>query len=166
MDFTKSSSPCNIYTRHNPELLPPFYLVYNTEAGGDSGQVHSTVRERFDKGDQAVIDGMQQLGCLADEAVTALYNRDYRLLSSLMNRNFALRRSMYGDDVVGSKNLRAITLAQECGFGAKFTGSGGSIICLHETAENGWLSDEEESKIKGLFESIHFAFVRVCLPSC
>lgn len=38
-----------IYTSLNPTLLPPLYLAYNTVAGGDSGQVHSTVKERWAK---------------------------------------------------------------------------------------------------------------------
>lgn len=38
-----------VYTSLDPALLPPLYLAYNTVAGGDSGQVHSTVKERWAK---------------------------------------------------------------------------------------------------------------------
>ena len=53
---SKLLASCNIpfiqtgvYTSLNPTLLPPLYLAYNTVAGGDSGQVHSTVKERWAK---------------------------------------------------------------------------------------------------------------------
>lgn len=98
--------------------------------GGDSGKVHSTVKERWNSGDFEVIDGMKTLAAYAEEAKYCLFNRNYLRLAALMKLNFATRRKLYGDSVVGAKNLEVALLADELGFSAKFSGSGGAILCL------------------------------------
>lgn len=173
MDFTRSKADHNIYTPLPPSLLPPLYLLYNTDAGGDSGSVHSTVRQRYDAGDEAVVAGMQQISTLADMAVTCLRERHYSQLADCMEANFANRRQLYGDEVVGAKNIAAAQLAQSLGFAVKFTGSGGSFICLHrpsvQIGKDGaesveWLSAAAEEEYRRTFAQLQFALERVELP--
>jgi hypothetical protein len=45
---------------------------------------------------------------------------------------------MYGDNVVGEKNIRMAELARSFGLSAKFTGSGGALICLRFDGSNIW----------------------------
>jgi glucuronokinase len=81
---------------------------------------------------------MQALALLVDEALQAIHEKDYLKLSQLMDQNFALRRQMYGDDVIGQANLKAISIANKFNLSAKFTGSGGAIVCLNRSAEGDW----------------------------
>lgn len=136
MDFTNPES--KTYTPVNPALLPSLYLVYNIAAGGESGQVHSTVRERWANCDQEVIEAMNELAALADQAVQCLEKQDYSLLASLMDSNFDIRRRLYGDAVVGAGNIAVIELARRNNISAKFCGSGGAIICLPKHASGRW----------------------------
>eukprot|EP01035_Chromulina_nebulosa_P017980 gene17980-23612_t len=104
MDFTNDTP---VYTSLDPSLLPIMYLAYNTNAGGESGKVHSTVKERWNKKDIELINGMNTL-----------------------DQNFSIRRHLYGDNVVGYKNILAVNLATRYGLSAKFTGSGGALLCI------------------------------------
>ncbi|KAJ1394814.1 hypothetical protein B484DRAFT_425310 [Ochromonadaceae sp. CCMP2298] len=156
---TPSRSP---YTPLDPALLPPFYLAYDTEAGGDSGAVHSTVRARWESREPALVEGMAALGGLADQAVECLNSGDYGTLALLMERNFATRLELYGAQVVGAKNLQAVRLGGEMGLACKFTGSGGALLCMRR--EGGWLGAAEEQGAVEAFKQMGFAFVRVRIP--
>jgi glucuronokinase len=81
---------------------------------------------------------MQTLAGLADQGLEALQHRDYTRLGDLMDTNFATRRRLYGDAVVGAVNIRAVELARELGFSAKFTGSGGAIVCMYREQSTEW----------------------------
>ena len=59
-----------------------------------------------------------------------LEKQDIVELAILMERNFTTRRALYGDEVVGPLNIRMVQLAKDCGLSAKFTGSGGALLCL------------------------------------
>ena len=47
-----------------------------------------------------------------------------------MDRNFALRRRLYGDKALGRVNLHMIETAAAVGAGVKFCGSGGAVIAI------------------------------------
>jgi hypothetical protein len=51
--------------------------------------------------------------------------------------NFAMRRKLYGDAVVGAENIAMIDIAKEHGLSAKFTGSGGALVCMRSDGQ-GW----------------------------
>jgi glucuronokinase len=106
------------------------------------------------------LTGMIALGHLADRAKECLINGDTKALAILMNQNFQLRRELYGDDVVGRKNIAVATRANELGFACKFSGSGGAFVCLAKDG-NGWLPMEEEERIRAEFKKEGFEFVRI-----
>jgi glucuronokinase len=137
-------------------LLPPLYLAH-ADAPSDSGKVHSGVRYRFDQGDPEVVSVMAQLAELAGMARDALLDRDYDLLGVLMNRNFDLRRLIYGDDCIGKRNLEMIELARSLGLPAKFPGSGGAIVGICD-------SSEKFRKARAAFRERGFEFLEV-LPA-
>ena len=151
-------------------------VILLSSIGGESGKVHSTVRNRWNQPDRdtVLVDGMRTLGCLADEAVECLRNMKscgvintdnshttnmksnnmtdqqddnndddsfsnmpMQKLGELMKMNFSLRRKMYGDAVVGSLNIAMVDLAASLGLSAKFTGSGGALVCIREDG-GGW----------------------------
>ncbi|KAG7033083.1 Glucuronokinase 1, partial [Cucurbita argyrosperma subsp. argyrosperma] len=116
-----------IYTPMDINLLPPLYLIY-ADNPSDSGKVHSTVRQRWLDGDKFIISSMQEVARVAEEGRTVLLEKDYSKLAALMNRNFDLRRSMFGDDVLGALNIEMVEIARRVGASSKFTGSGGAIV--------------------------------------
>jgi glucuronokinase len=100
--------------------------------GGDSGAVHNTVRARWEAQDSELVRGMQALGMYTDAALQCLRDGDVAGLAALAAKNFAMRLALYGAEVVGAKNLQMVELATQLGFGAKFTGSGGALLCIRK----------------------------------
>lgn len=132
MDFSKEHMDKlghGIYTPLDVNLLPPLYLIY-AENPSDSGKVHSTVRQRWLDGDEFIISSMKQVAQLALDGHKALLQKNYTELARLMNRNFDLRRQMFGDDVLGWVNIKMIEVARSVGAASKFTGSGGAVVAL------------------------------------
>ena len=68
---------------------------------------------------------------LTDSTVSAreaLVSGEKEKLGDLMKANFALRKSMYGEEVIGKKNLEMTRIATTYGCLPKFTGSVGAAI--------------------------------------
>jgi glucuronokinase len=141
------------YERLSVSLLPPLYLAYTLQPS-DSGKIHSTVRYRFGRGERDVIEGMRRLAELTDAAREALEARDYESLGCLMNENFDVRRRIYGDNCIGTTNLRMIELARSLGLPAKFPGSGGAIVGLY-------LDEEQFLRAEKAFTDEGFMFRRI-----
>ncbi|KAF8749346.1 hypothetical protein HU200_012676 [Digitaria exilis] len=132
MDFSKEHMDKlghGIYRPLDVNLLPPLYLIY-AENPSDSGKVHSTVRRRWLDGDEFIILRMEEVAQLALDGHRALLQKNYAELARLMNRNFDLRREMFGDDVLGSVNIKMVEVARSVGAASKFTGSGGAVVAL------------------------------------
>ncbi|KAL3529156.1 hypothetical protein ACH5RR_008478 [Cinchona calisaya] len=130
MDFSKNHMEelgHGIYTPMDIGLLPPLYVIY-AENPSDSGKVHSTVRQRWLDGDEFIISSMEEVANIALEGRTALLEKDYSKLVTLMNRNFDLRRRMFGDEALGALNIEMIEVARKVGAASKFTGSGGAVV--------------------------------------
>ena len=100
--------------------------------------MHSTVKQRWQDQDPALIQGMQSLGQLADLSQVAIENSHYSLLTSYIAQNFALRRQLYGDDVVGRDNILVVELLERYQLIGKFTGSGGAIVCMRADEPTVW----------------------------
>ncbi|XP_062151483.1 glucuronokinase 1-like isoform X2 [Alnus glutinosa] len=132
MDFSKEYMDDlrhGIYTPMDISLLPPLNLIY-AENPSDSGKVHSTVRQRWLNGDEFIISSILEVANIAKEGRTALLEKDYSKLAKLMNRNFDIRRSMFGDDALGALNIKMVEVARKVGAASKFTGSGGAVVAL------------------------------------
>uniref|UniRef100_A0A0D3HJM8 Methylthioribose-1-phosphate isomerase n=1 Tax=Oryza barthii TaxID=65489 RepID=A0A0D3HJM8_9ORYZ len=132
MDFGKEHMDTlghGVYTPLDINLLPPLHLIY-ADNPSDSGKVHSTVRQRWLDGEEFIISSMEEVARLALDGRKALLDKNYRELARLMNRNFDLRRQMFGDDVIGTVNIKMVEAARSVGAAAKFTGSGGAVVAL------------------------------------
>lgn len=167
MDFTidLNGNGRNVYTPIHTTLLPNMYLAYNIHIGGDSGQVHSTVKERWLNRDPALMAGMETLGQYADEGKLAVENGDPGALAIFMQKNFAMRRQLYSDAVVGAKNIAVINELEEFGLAGKFTGSGGAIVCQRLNNEMDWFDEDREKEIReAILEKYGFVFCRVKIP--
>ena len=118
-----------LYCAYSSLLFDPILL------GSDSGKVHSTVKARWQARDPALVAGMMALGKLADSALECLLQKNAQGLAELIDRNFALRRELYGDGPVGALNISMVELARSLGLSAKFTGSGGALLCLQRNGQ-------------------------------
>ncbi|KAI4389115.1 hypothetical protein MLD38_001377 [Melastoma candidum] len=70
------------------------------------GQVHSTVRQRWLNGGKFIISNMEEVSNLALEGRNALLEKDYSKFTKLVDRNFDLRRTMFGDECLGDVNIK------------------------------------------------------------
>ncbi|GLT33195.1 hypothetical protein SLA2020_078000 [Shorea laevis] len=132
MDFSKENMDNlghGIYTPMDISLLPPLYLIY-AENPCDSGKVHSSVRQRWLNGDEFIISSMQEVATVAEEGRTAIITKNYQKLAELMNRNFDIRRRMFGDECLGALNIEMVEVARRVGAASKFTGSGGAVVAF------------------------------------
>ena len=130
MDFSKGimdEKGYGDYEAISADAFPQLWLAYVADPS-DSGKIHSTVRQRFDSGDIAVTQAMTKFAELTDQAKSAILLKEWSKLSTLMDENFDLRRSIYSDECLGVKNLDMINIARSHGSSAKFPGSGGAVI--------------------------------------
>lgn len=135
MDFEKNYMDKNghgQYHRIDPALLPNLYLAYRTDLSKVSGTVLNDIRSRYDKGDQEVINTLNEMAALATKGKKAIEAQDHKKLGELMNKNFDLRCKIMN---ISQSNMELVNTARKCGASAKFTGSGGSIIGIYENDE-------------------------------
>ena len=126
------------YARLNSRSLPRFALAYLTQeqlGTRESGSVHAPVRYRWEQRDREVRGAIRSLARCAEQGREALQARDWRRLGRLMNRNFDLRRRLFGDEALGEHNTALVELARAAGFPAKLSGSGGAALVLLDRAE-------------------------------
>ncbi len=96
-----------------------------------SGTVHKPLRERWEDGEPAVVEGYKRIAALARQGKRAFLMQDWVTLGRLMNENHAIQRDLGGS---GPENERLIQAALDAGaLGAKLAGAGrgGTIIALH-----------------------------------
>lgn len=119
------------YERLDLDLLPPLYLAFRRSLSQISGIYHSNLRDRWERGDPEVVAAMTEFARLAEEGRQALLDGDHQRFSSLMDRNFDVRRSLVRLDPV---NVEMVRRARELGVSAKYAGSGGAIVgvCFEE----------------------------------
>ncbi len=130
MDFSAGKGK---YTRLSSRSLPRFGLAYLAEdqfGTLESGRVHSEVRYRWERGDREVRKSMAGIARCALLGKKALSGGDQKSLARLINRNFELRRKLFGDAALGAHNIRLVEIAREQGLAAKLPGSSGAALIL------------------------------------
>jgi glucuronokinase len=118
------------YEPLDPDLLPRMFVAHYPRPTKVSGRLHSSLRARWEDGDQKTRNVISQMAQLATEGRAALLARDHQTLSSLMDRNFDLRRQIMS---ISDGDLSLIETARDLGASAKLTGSGGAIIGVLES---------------------------------
>lgn len=113
------------YERLDPALLPPLYVAYHSDLAEGTEVFHNNIRDRFNRGEPAVMDAIRFWADLADQVRDALVTRDWARIPALLNANFDKRREIYQ---ISRSNLEMVAAARSVGASAKFTGSGGAIV--------------------------------------
>ena len=132
MDFNQDFMEAHgrgLYEPLDVSLLPNLYIAYRTDLGKESGEVHGSIKRRFDAGDARIAETLQRIAQLASEGREALLQKDYPGLHRLMDENFDLRSSIMP---ISEDNMEMIRTARACGASAKFAGSGGTIVGMFE----------------------------------
>jgi glucuronokinase len=132
MDFSGGKGE---YTRLNSRSLPRFGIAYLAEdhfGTLESGRVHSEVRYRWERRDPEVRGTIRKIARCALDGRDALRAGSTKKLGRLMDRNFDLRRELYGDQALGAHNVRLVEIARDRGLAAKLPGSSGAALILLE----------------------------------
>jgi len=113
------------------EDLP--FVLGHTGVRHHSGSVHTSPRDRWLRGEPAVVDGYLEVAKLARRGKRAFLSADWDTLATLMNRNHAIVRDLGGS---GDANEALIAAALESGAtGAKLAGAGGGGTILALTRD-------------------------------
>lgn len=131
MDFSQAALheingfSCGEYESIPLEFVPPLYIAYSSDAGEPTERFHNNLRARFDAGDDAVLKAMQQFAEIAQNAKTAICQRDNVELARLIDANFDLRHSICR---LPRRHVEMVETARAASASAKFAGSGGAIV--------------------------------------
>jgi galactokinase/mevalonate kinase-like predicted kinase len=131
MDFSSAREhivdglKCYWYEPLDPALLPPLYVAHHETLGEPTEVFHNNIRERFNRGDQAVVGAMTTFADIAASGREALIAGDPERLAPLIDQNFDTRRSIYR---LPPWQIDMVETARRCGASAKFAGSGGAIL--------------------------------------
>jgi len=116
------------YERLDPALLPKLYMAYKTDLSKVSGTVFNNLKERFNNGEELVLQTIRELADVAEEGKKAIRNKDYQTLNRLIDHNFDLRCKIMK---ISESNMELVRVARTSGASAKFSGSGGAIIGMY-----------------------------------
>jgi glucuronokinase len=121
---------CYWYEPMDPALLPPLYVAHHETLGEPTEVFHNNIRERFNRGDPAVVGAMTCFAGLAASGREALLARDAGRLGQLIDANFDTRRSIYQ---LPHWQVDMVETARRAGASAKFAGSGGAILGTYDS---------------------------------
>ena len=105
-------------------LLPALFVAWRPDAGTCSGSAHAGVRERFERGDRAIMAAMATLGQLAHDARAALEANDHDAFGAALDAGHDVRARIFDLD---PRHTELIDAARALGLPATYTGSGGAI---------------------------------------
>jgi glucuronokinase len=120
---------CYWYEPLDPALLPPLYVAHHETLGEPTEVFHNNIRERFKRGDDAVVGAMSTFAEIAANGRDALRAGDAARLACLIDKNFDTRRAIYQ---LPSWQIDMVETARRCGASAKFAGSGGAILGTYD----------------------------------
>jgi galactokinase/mevalonate kinase-like predicted kinase len=123
MDFSASGR----YEPLDPALLPPLVVVWSADTGAESGLVHSDLRERYTRGDAAVVKALATAAAAAHDACAALLAGDHDRFRHCVDATFDARGRMMSLD---PRHVEMISLARGASAAANYTGSGGAIVAV------------------------------------
>ncbi|MGD9200948.1 MAG: GHMP kinase [Chitinispirillia bacterium] len=131
MDFSKQQEHtvdgflCYHYEQLPVSLLPQLYVAYHDSMSEPTEFFHNDIRGRFDRGEIKVVEAMNGFASIAYQGRKAIIDQDHKTLFDLINKNFALRKTIYS---LAQWQINMVETAHQCGASAKFAGSGGAIV--------------------------------------
>jgi glucuronokinase len=135
MDFSRDlmeSRGYGEYQRLDPDLAQNVYVAYWTSLSEGTEVFHNDIRERWSRGDPAVVEAMKTWASYAEQGRECLLRGDAGKLNELIDANFDLRAHLYK---ISGGNREMIEIARSVGASANFAGSGGAIVGLYRDAD-------------------------------
>jgi glucuronokinase len=123
MDFSQGEPRCEPL---DPELLPPLFLAWRTDAAEHSGAVHGDLRARWEAGHAGTRACMDRLATHARDAHAALLAQDHPRFAAALDASFDVRRDLIAD--LDPRHVRMVEVARAAGACANYAGSGGAIV--------------------------------------
>ncbi len=117
------------YERLDAGSLPPLYVACRTDLSQESSDAHIRVREKYDIGNEKVVNTMNEIAELSDRAREVLENGDADQLGEILDRNFNLRAEIYP---ISDENMSMVKRARSTGASCKFCGSGGAVVGTYD----------------------------------
>jgi len=128
MDFAKeimTKQGYGYYEPLDPKLLPKLYIAYRDDLSEPTEKFHNDIRQRFEQGEQKVVNAMRFWADLTDKARRCLLDGRLDKIDGLLNAGFDKRTQIYK---IPGENIRMVEAARSTGASATFTGSGGAIV--------------------------------------
>jgi glucuronokinase len=113
------------YEPLDPKLLPKLYIAYRDDLSEPTEKFHNNIRQRFEQGEQKVVNAMRFWADLTDKAKHCLLDGRLDKIGTLLDAGFDKRRQIYR---IANDNIRMVEAARSTGASATFTGSGGAIV--------------------------------------
>jgi glucuronokinase len=132
MDFAREIMEKQGYGNYepmDPRLLPNLYVAYRDDLSEPTEVFHNDIRQRFEHGEQKVVNAMRFWADLTDKAKHSLLDGSLDKIGGLLNAGFDKRRQIYR---ISNDNIRMVDAARSTGASATFTGSGGAIVGTYE----------------------------------
>ena len=131
------------YERLDPSLLSNLYVAYARNIPESTEVLHGDLKQKYESGDQRVIETISGIADIAHQGITAIQNCDQQTLCELIDRNFDLRQSIC---VLNPGHVRMIEIARSCGASAKYCGSGGAIVGTYKNSSDLELLQQQMEK--------------------
>ena len=132
MDFDKSMLDDRGYGNYeyvDVGKLPPIFVAYHDNLSEGTEITHNDLRSRFNRGEEAVVDGMKEWASLAQEARDLIASGKGAEIGPLMDANFELRSRLVR---ISDGNHRLVNAGRKHGAHVKFAGSGGAVIGAYD----------------------------------
>ncbi len=114
-----------VHRQLSTHLLPEMFVAWDPRGGEASGVVHSDVRARYERGDEAVRDAMATFPKLVDEGIAHLEAGDHAGFAAVVDRNFDTRASIWN---LTERDVELVAIGRRSGCAVKQTGSGGAVV--------------------------------------
>ena len=132
MDFNKqlmSERGFGEYQNLDLKSMKDVYVAYRRSLSEGTEVFHNNIRERWNLGEPAIVDAMQEWASYAEQGRAALLNGDRGKLHQLINANYDLRATLYN---ISQGNQEMIRTARLVGASSNFAGSGGAVVGLFD----------------------------------
>ena len=132
MDFERVQMERHGHGRYellDPGALPPLFVAYHDTLAEGTEITHNDLRERFERRDRDVVEGMKRFAGFAQEARDLIVADRGAEIGPLMMQNFDLRSRLCA---ISDGNQRLVEIGREEGAAVKFAGSGGAVVGAYD----------------------------------
>lgn len=106
-------------------------VAWDEQLAAPSGELHGSLRQRYDGGEPVVVEAMPSLAAAARRAATAVAHDDGRALQAAVRETAALRRAI---GALAPATDALVEVAEAAGAAATSAGSGGAVTVVVEPA--------------------------------